>query len=307
MPAPAPIPDTPIYAVEIETDNRDVAVLGELLSAMDLPPQALSSYENLETGRGITYVLCDTSAEETAARAQVEALLEQWGSLLAGPVHEIRDKTIKREDWSESWKKYFHPFRASRRLVIKPSWEDFTAEPDDILLEIDPGMCFGTGSHGTTRGCLEFLDDLADEKNPDRPRSLIDAGCGSGILSMAADKLGYGPIFAFDYDPQAILVTHENFDRAGLKTVQVSEGDVHDLVPPFQADLVLANILAPILLEAKENLLQMVRPGGLVVLSGILTSQYPHIKQAFEALGAVELENRTLADWTSGLFRRPEA
>ena len=134
MPAPAPIPDTPIYAVEIETDNRDVAVLGELLSAMDLPPQALSSYENLETGRGITYVLCDTSAEETAARAQVEALLEQWASLLAGPVHEIRDKTIKREDWSESWKKYFHPFRASRRLVIKPSWEDFTAEPDDILL-----------------------------------------------------------------------------------------------------------------------------------------------------------------------------
>ncbi|MCQ2396429.1 MAG: 50S ribosomal protein L11 methyltransferase [Lentisphaeria bacterium] len=301
--APTPIPDTPIYAVEIVTDNEDVAVLGELLAAMDFPPQALSSYENLETGKGTSYVLCDTQAEETAARKQVEALLTQWGTLLQGEVHEIRDNVIKREDWSESWKKYFHPFRASRRLVIKPSWEDFSAEPEDILLEIDPGMCFGTGSHGTTRGCLEFLDDLADDGNAERPRSLIDAGCGSGILSMAADKLGYGPIFAFDYDPQAILVTHENFDRCNLKTVQVSEGDVHDLVPPFQADLVLANILAPILLEAKENILKMVRPGGLLVLSGILTGQYDDVRDAFVALGAVELENRTLAEWTSGLFR----
>jgi len=307
MAAPAPIPNTPIYAVEIETDNRDVATLGELLSAMDLPPQALSSYENLETRRGTNYVLCDTPAEATAARMQVEALLEQWQTLLDGLVYAIREKEIKREDWSESWKKYFHPFRASKRLVIKPSWEEFTADPTDILLEIDPGMCFGTGSHGTTRGCLEFLDDLADDANPDRPRTLIDAGCGSGILSMAADKLGYGPTFAFDYDPQAILVTNENFARAGLTTVQVSEGDVHDLVPPFQADLVLANILAPILLEAKENLMNMVRPGGLVVLSGILTTQYPHIREAFQALGAEELETRTVADWTSGLYRKPEA
>ena len=306
MTAPTPSPDAPIHAVEIETENRDVPVLGELLAAMDLPPQALSSYENLETGVGTTYVLCDTAAEETAARAQVEALLAQWSNILSSPVRAIRDRVIKREDWSESWKKYFHPFRASKRIVIKPSWEEFTADPDDILLEIDPGMCFGTGSHGTTRGCLEFLDNLADDANPSRPRSLIDAGCGSGILCMAADKLGYGPIYAFDYDPQAILVTRENFQRAGLEGVVLEEADVHDVRPPFQADLALVNILAPILVEARGNIMEMVRPGGLVVLSGILASQYPHIREAFEKLGAVELENWTLADWTSGLFRKPQ-
>ena len=96
-----PIPDAPIHAVEIETENRDVPVLGELLAAMDLPPQALSSYENLETGVGTTYVLCDTAAEETAARAQVEALLAQWSNLLSSPVRAIRDRVIKREDWSD--------------------------------------------------------------------------------------------------------------------------------------------------------------------------------------------------------------
>ncbi|MGN0866937.1 MAG: 50S ribosomal protein L11 methyltransferase [Oligosphaeraceae bacterium] len=305
LPPPA-IPDTPIHAVEILTPNRDVAVLEELLATLDLPPQAVSSYEDLESGQGTTFVLCDTPAEQAAARSQVEALLAQWGSLLSAPPLSIREREIQREDWSESWKKYFHPFRASRRLVIKPSWEDCQVEPEDLLLEIDPGMCFGTGSHGTTRGCLEFLDDLADDSFPQRPRTLVDAGCGSGILTLAALKLGYGPVFAFDYDPQAILVARENFQRAGLTEEQVllRQGDVHDLTVPFAADLVLANILAPILLEARENLVSMVRPGGFLVLSGILSSQYPHLREAFLPLGLEEMENRTLLEWTSGLFRR---
>ncbi len=305
---PPVIPDTPIHAVEIQTPNQDVAVLGELLATLDLPPQALSSYEDWETGKGTTFVLCDTPAEQAAARSQVEALLAQWGSLLSAPPLAIRGREIQREDWAESWKKYFHPFRASRRLVIKPSWEECQTGPGDLLLEIDPGMCFGTGSHGTTRGCLEFLDELADDALPQRPRTLIDAGCGSGILTLAALKLGYGPVFAFDYDPQAILVARENFQRAGVTEAQVTlrQGDVHELSVPFAGDLVLANILAPILLEARENLVSMVRPGGLLVLSGILSSQYPHLREAFLALGLEERENRTLAEWTSGLFRRKE-
>lgn len=307
---PPPIPYTPIHAVEILTECRDVEPLGELLATLDLPPQALSSYEDLEKRQGVTYVLCDTPAEQAAAKAQVESLLKQWGAqFLSHPVREIRERRIQREDWSESWKKYFHPFRASRRLVIKPSWEECQAAPGDILLEINPGMSFGTGSHGTTRGCLEFLDNLADDGNPKRPRTLVDAGCGTGILTMAARRLGYGPVFAFDYDPQAILVAQENFrrDDLGEPEVLLRQADVHDIKVPFQADLVLANILAPILLEARENLLSMVRPGGLLVLSGILTSQYPHLREAFLPAGLQELETRTLAEWTSGLFRKPKA
>ena len=292
-----------IYAVLIETAAEDVSALDELMATLDLPPQSVSSYEDLESATGITYILCDTQEEASAARAHVTPILRQWEHLLSEPIRKIDETTIKREDWSESWKKYFHPFRASNRLVIKPSWEEYTAQPDDIVLEIDPGMCFGTGSHGTTMGCLQYIDELADA--PDRPYSLIDAGCGTGILSMAAHRLGYGPIFAFDYDPAAIHVSDENLTRMGIREqVQLSEGDVHTIRPPFQADLVVANILAPILLTAAENLAAMVRPGGRLVLSGILTSQYDEVLERFLRLGFQDIERRAIKEWTSGVVRK---
>ncbi len=297
--------DESIYAVLIETAAEDVSALDELMATLDLPPQSVSSYEDLESATGITYILCDTQEEASAARAHVTPILRQWEHLLSEPIRKIDETTIKREDWSESWKKYFHPFRASNRLVIKPSWEDYTAQPDDIVLEIDPGMCFGTGSHGTTMGCLQYIDELADATN--RPYSLIDAGCGTGILSMAAHRLGYGPIFAFDYDPAAIHVSDENLTRTGIREqVQLSEGDVHTIQPPFQADLVVANILAPILLTAAENLAEMVRAGGRLVLSGILTSQYDEVLERFLRLGFQDIERRTIKEWTSGVVMRNE-
>jgi ribosomal protein L11 methyltransferase len=297
--------DESIYAVLIETAAEDVSALDELMATLDLPPQSVSSYEDLESATGITYILCDTQEEASAARAHVTPILRQWEHLLSEPIRKIDETTIKREDWSESWKKYFHPFRASNRLVIKPSWEDYTAQPDDIVLEIDPGMCFGTGSHGTTMGCLQYIDELADATN--RPYSLIDAGCGTGILSMAAHRLGYGPIFAFDYDPAAIHVSDENLTHTGIREqVQLSEGDVHTIQPPFQADLVVANILAPILLTAAENLAEMVRPGGRLVLSGILTSQYDEVLERFLRLGFQDIERRTIKEWTSGVVMRNE-
>lgn len=296
--------DTPVYAVEITSAPADIVILAELLETLDLPPTAVSSYENVETKCGTTFILCDTPAEQASARAQVDTMLPLWQEYLNEPLREIRNTEIKREDWSESWKKYFHTFRASQRLVIKPSWEEFQAEPQDILLEIDPGMCFGTGSHGTTKGCLVYLDEIALEQNA-AALSVIDAGCGSGILSIAARKLGYDNIYAFDYDPQAVKVSKENFELAGIKDIPVEEGDVHDIVPPFQADVVLANILAHILVEAREHLLTLVRPGGTLILSGILEDQYPGVKEAFAALGCREIDNRTFTPWISGKFIVP--
>ncbi len=297
--------ETPIYAVEMQSSREDIAILSELLSTLDLPPTAVSSYEDLEKDCGTTFILCDTPAEQHAARRQLESMLPLWEPLLSAPLGGITERPIKREDWSESWKKYFHPFRASTRLVIKPTWEDYQAEPGDVLLEIDPGMCFGTGSHGTTKGCLQYIDDIAAEFNA--PLTMIDAGCGSSILSMAARKLGYGRIFAFDYDPQAMIVSRENLDFAHIDDVELAQGDVHDIVPPFQADVVIVNILAHILLEAKENILSMVKPGGILILSGILNQQYPATAQAFIDLGCTEVDHKVLTDWTSGRFIVPGA
>ncbi len=292
----------PIFAVEIAVDDFTVPVLLELLSALDFPPTAISSYEDVDAHAGTVYILGDTPEEQAAAMRQLESALPHWASELPSPVKSVRAATIKREDWSESWKRYFHPFRASRRVVIRPSWEECQAEPGDELLAIDPGMCFGTGSHGTTMACIQYLDEIAADSG--EGLSFIDAGCGSGILSMAARKLGYGRVFAFDYDPQCIAVSRENLARCGVSGVELAQGDVHDIEVPFQADVVVANILGHILLEADRHLLTMIRPGGSLVLSGILNEQFPAIASHFARLGMVELERRSIKEWTSGRFMK---
>ena len=293
--------DQPIYAVELAVSETTVPVLLELLATLDVPETAISSYEDVDAHTGTIYILGDTAEEQAAARKQLDAALPMWQDALPAPVKEIRMTQIKREDWSESWKKYFHPFRASTRVVIRPSWEEYTAEPGDILLEIDPGMCFGTGSHGTTMACIQYLDEIAAQQGAGL--SFIDAGTGSGILSMAAKKLGYGRVFAFDYDPQCVVITHENLDRAKITGVEVAQGDVHDVQVPFQADVVVANILGHILLEADRHLLTLVKPGGKLVLSGILNEQFDAISSHFVKLGLKEVERRSIKEWTSGLFQ----
>lgn len=291
----------PVFAVEIAVGETTVPVLLDLLATLDLPPTAISSYEDVDAHCGTVYILTDTAEEQHAARRQVDGALPHWEELLPEPVREIRLTAIKREDWAESWKKYFHPFRASRRIVIRPSWEPYQAGAGDILLEIDPGMCFGTGNHGTTMACIQFLDEIAMERGAGL--SFTDAGCGSGILSMAARKLGYSPVFAFDYDPQCVTTSRENLAAAGIDGVELAVGDVHDVAVPFRADVVVANILGHILLEADRHLLSMVAPGGLLILSGILNEQYPAIGGHFEKLGLRQLECRVIKEWSTGLFQ----
>ncbi len=292
--------DQPIFAVELSVTDTTVPVLLELLATLDIPETAVSSYEDVDAHTGTIYILGDTEDEQRAARKQIDEALPQWQNALPAPVKELRMTQIKREDWSESWKKYFHPFRASNRVVIRPSWEEYTAEPGDILLEIDPGMCFGTGAHGTTMACIQYLDEIAAAQG--NGLSFIDAGTGSGILSMAAKKLGYGRVFAFDYDPQCVVVTKENLTRAKIDGVEIAQGDVHNVQAPFQADVVIANILGHILLEADRHLLSIVKPGGKLVLSGILNEQFDAISSHFVKLGLKEINRRSIKEWTSGLF-----
>jgi ribosomal protein L11 methyltransferase len=210
--------------------------------------------------------------------------------------------SVRKQDWAECWKEHFHTFRASRRIVVKPSWEDFTPEnAEDIILELDPGMSFGTGYHGTTRACLEFMDDLADELGP---VSFLEAGCGSGILSLAAVKLGLSPVVAFDHDPQAVMCAKENLELAGIEGVDVSTADVAEFAAPEPFALVAANILAHILDTYAESVAAFVAPDGHLLLAGILTEQYPKLKARYEALGFEELRSRTINEWTSGVYRR---
>lgn len=287
--------DAKIQVVEVLSNLDDVVILEEALAAMDFCP---SSYANKETGIGTTYVLAESMAQAEEWRGTIEAGLEAWKECLSAPVTVICEE-LQEEDWSTSWKKNFHTFRASERLVIKPSWEDYDAQPGDLVLALDPGMCFGTGYHGTTKACLQFMDELERQQGP---VSFLDAGCGSGILSMGARLLGYNPVCAFDNDPQCIPTTLENMALCGITDVDVTVADLASYDGP-KAKLVAANILAVVLLKYAEQVVSYVEKPGYLILSGILIEQYDEILERFTALGLKEVSRKTIDEWRSGCFR----
>jgi ribosomal protein L11 methyltransferase len=291
-----------IHAVIIESAAADVPMIEEALAVADF---AVSSYSSRETGRASTYVMADDENDANAKLKRVNDALASWQDTFTGP-SVVKTARIQQEDWSESWKKHFHSFRASKRLVVKPSWEELAAQPGDIILSLDPGMCFGTGYHGTTKACLQFLDELEAQHGP---RSFLDAGCGSGILSLGARLLGYQPIYAFDNDPQAVATAYDNLAHAGVHDVTIHCAELGVYQPPQPCQVVAANILAVVLLEYAEDVCKLVeRQDGdaFLILSGILTEQYPEVLARYQALGARELKRITIDEWTSGCFTLPK-
>lgn len=206
--------------------------------------------------------------------------------------------TIARADWAEGWKRFFHTERVSDRLVVRPSWEKYAAKGGERVIVLDPGMSFGTGKHETTRACLRFLDRLAAE---DAGRSVLDMGCGSGILSIGAKLLGFNSVRAFDNDPDCIRAARENAAANGVSFPVALDDLSH---PHPAAGIVVANILAPVLIEfAPQVAASLDRgPGARLVLSGILDEQYPDVRAAYGALGLEERDAMLLGPWRTGLF-----
>jgi ribosomal protein L11 methyltransferase len=208
--------------------------------------------------------------------------------------------TLPEQDWAESWKRFFRVQRVSERIVIRPTWEPYEPQPGDCVVDLDPGMSFGTGNHATTQACLVFLDQLAAA---DSARSVLDMGCGSGILAIAARKLGFAEVAAFDNDPDAVAIARENAADNGVGVVF----EVCDLVQNTrQADVVVANILAPVLIAHAGVIAAAVKPGeqGAMILSGILDTQYAAVRAAYEAQGFAEERSLLIGEWRSGLFVR---
>ena len=209
--------------------------------------------------------------------------------------------TIRAEDWAESWKRFFKTVRVSPRLVVRPPWEAYEPGPGERVLVLDPGMSFGTGKHATTQACLRFLDDLSAE-NP--RRDLLDVGCGSGILSIAAAKLGFANVRGIDNDEDAVRIAAENAAANGAEAAF----SVCDLAKcELKADVVVANVLAPVLEKFAAEVSDCVRrgPGSALVLSGILDGQYAAVRAAYAACGAREVRNVLVGEWRSGLFSFP--
>lgn len=181
---------------------------------------------------------------------------------------EIFKKEVKQENWENEWKKYFNVQKVSDSIVIKPSWEKYTPKTGEKIIDIDPGMAFGTGTHETTRMCINAI-----EKYMNKGDSLIDIGCGSGILSIAAVHLGAKKVIAVDLDKLAVKVSKENVDLNGFSnTIDVRYGDLTDVIDE-KADVIVANIIADIIAKLSENIADFMKDGGYFISSGIINDK----------------------------------
>ncbi|NLB88596.1 MAG: 50S ribosomal protein L11 methyltransferase [Syntrophomonadaceae bacterium] len=207
---------------------------------------------------------------------------------------------VKDEDWEESWKKYYHTFKVGERIVIKPSWEDYTAKPNEIVVEIDPGMAFGTGIHASTRFCLKFIDEYIKGGE-----LIVDAGCGSGILSIAAVKLGAKQVWGMDIDDVAVKVAIENVRLNGLEDkIIIKAGDIVEEIKEYKPDIVLANITAEVVTLLIPEVSKVLPTGGYLFGSGIVDSRWPGVKKQLEDYGFIIEKVLTDVDWIGVVARK---
>lgn len=218
-------------------------------------------------------------------------------------VGELSIEPRREEDWANAWKEHYRPIRVGRKVVVRPPWKDYEPEGDDIVVELDPGMAFGTGTHPSTRLCLLGLEDEIEPGD-----RVFDVGTGSGILAIAAAKLGASQIDAVDIEPIAVRTTRENADRNGVGAlIRVAEGSA-GLDQPFAGsyDLVLANIIARVLIEIADGVAASVNEGGSLILAGIIQGREPAVREAYERLGLSFVRRAHIEDWVSLIYRRPK-
>lgn len=218
-----------------------------------------------------------------------------------GSVRELRDS-----DWRDSYKAHFRAWKFGR-LHWVPIWEreNFSIPPGETVLWLDPGLAFGTGNHETTRLCVERLVELVEQRGPSV--HVIDAGCGSGILALSAVKLGCVNVSGFDNDPEAVRVSEENALLNGLQgRVRFSVADLSSGLRGEQVDILLANILADVLMRHAAELTASVRPGGTLVLSGILAEEGERVQQAFaDVAPRWKRQTRRMGEWCDVVLLRP--
>ena len=253
-------------------------------------------------GKVLLRTYLTTGSRQRMARIDV-------GVRLVGAIEPIGDLEIRElpedEDWMESWKSNFGILRIGKRLVIKPTWLelDFTASPDDIVIEIDPGIAFGTGYHPTTDTCLQAM-----EQHIAPGMTVLDLGTGSGILTIAAIKLGAGLVTALDIDSQAVTAARRNFRRLSInKQVRLGQGSVpHPTAPAGDFDLAVANISARGVADRCPFILTALKPGALFIASGLLNTQKEEVAAVVEPLGFSLISEWPQEEWTTLLYRATE-
>ena len=301
--------------LSVEADNEAVEAVSEILGrfatggasvepAFELVDEGLGA--RVDPSRPATVRAYVPAGDERATQAAVAGAEEALGHLQAfglRPIGQLRTRVVNDADWAESWKEHFPVLPVGRRLVIKPTWRDHRPRPDEVVIELDPGMAFGTGLHPTTRLCLTALEELADRGGLDGA-TVLDVGCGSGILAIAAGKLGARRIRGLDTDPIAVEATLANATRNGLDdrltarvgTLPAGESPV---------DLVLANLIAGLLIELADRLAAELTPGGTLIASGIIADREDEVRAAFDRAGLPVVNAWSDTGWVALEALRP--
>jgi ribosomal protein L11 methyltransferase len=290
----------PLCEVTVVTSGEAEDAVAELLQRIFKETASIYSNRDKEVSAVTVYVdrpLKELRALEPKLRAGFEEI-EMYG-IDTAPAEIIMAK-VKREDWSESWKKYFKTIRIGRKLLIKPSWSEEKGRAGQAAVELDPGLSFGTGQHPTTSYCLR---QIVDAFKPGA--SLLDIGCGSGILAISAAKLGYAPVEAFDFDPVAVRIAEANMRRNRVeRKIKCARKDLTKL--PLKSaqkfDVICANLIADLLTDQSNRILNRLAKNGRLIVAGILATQFREVQNTYESKGLHLLHTKTEREWQSGLF-----
>jgi ribosomal protein L11 methyltransferase len=300
--------------LSVTADAEAVEAVSEILSryapggttvepAFELVDEGLGA--QVDPSRPATVRAYLPARDATAAGVAVAGADAALGHLAAfglRPIGPLETRVVHEEDWAHAWKAHFPVLRVGRRLVVRPTWRRHQGTPDDVVLALDPGMAFGTGLHPTTRLCLAAIDRWADAGRFDTGAArrggtrVLDVGCGSGILAIAAGLFGAEELVGLDTDPIAIEATTANGRRNRLgRRLTARHGSLPSGEPPF--DLVLANLIASVLIALAGPLAAELRPGGRLLASGIFVDRESEVRAAFEAVGLEVVDGSSEGDW----------
>jgi ribosomal protein L11 methyltransferase len=301
--------------LSVESDTEAVEAVSEIIGRVAIGGTTVEpAFELVDEGLGARvdpsrpavvrgYVPArDASAAEAAAAAVAESLghLQAFG---LGAIGDLRTRVVHEADWAEAWKAHFPVLRIGRRIVIRPTWRRHRASGDEVVIALDPGMAFGTGLHPTTRLCLAALESVADRGGLEGAR-VLDVGCGSGILAIAAVRFGAASALGLDIDPIAIEATDANARRNRVRRrIRTRVGSLPSGERPVA--LVLANLIAGVLIPLAPFLRAELRPGGTLLASGIFVDREAEVAEAFVEAGLLVAARLAEGDWVALEARRP--
>jgi ribosomal protein L11 methyltransferase len=281
------------------TEIDDPSLVNEYIDAGLWDYTDLPRAEDTETVTVRAYLPEDARMESSllALAERIAALRHAGAALGAGT---ISHSFVADEDWAETWKAYIHTEKIGERIVVRPTWEEYTPSADEIVIELDPGAAFGTGAHATTAMCLRWLEHLVSPG-----MRVYDVGCGSGILAVAAAKLGAGEVIAMDYDPVAVSVAEENIRQNNVHNVVACESDLLSACEgAAPAELITANIIADVIVRLFAQLDRHLALGGTLLASGIIDDRIADVEHAAAQHGFTVLDMTCEKEWAAMIIRR---